>query len=211
MDHHAETFETWNKIANLYEDKFMDLDLYNSTYDAFCELVKVKNAYILELGCGPGNITRYLQNARLDFKILGTDIAPNMVQLARKNVPTATFEEMDARDIGKLNQSFDGIVCGFCLPFLSALETDQFIADSSSLLKDKGVIYLSFVAGDGSLSGYKKGSSGDRIYFHHHPLESILSSLKNAGFENLVVTHVEFSKTEKGTDVHTIIIGNKSE
>lgn len=31
---YQETFETWNKIAGLYEEKFMDLDLYNQSYDA---------------------------------------------------------------------------------------------------------------------------------------------------------------------------------
>ena len=60
MDKYRETFETWNKVAQLYEDKFMDLDLYNDTYDQFCELLLKKNASILEIGCGPGNITKYL-------------------------------------------------------------------------------------------------------------------------------------------------------
>lgn len=209
MNHNEETFATWNKIADLYQEKFMDLDLYDSTYDAFCDLVTTQSASILELGCGPGNITRYLQKVRPDFKILGTDVAPNMLELARKNVPTARFEEMDAREIGTLKQSFDGIVCGFCLPYISSSEAKKFIVDSHKALNERGAIYLSFVAGDESLSGYKTGSSGDRIYFHFHPLESVLSSLKNAGFENLATTHVEYSKTEKGTDIHTIIIGTK--
>ena len=30
---YTETFETWNKVAALYQDKFMDLDLYNDTYE----------------------------------------------------------------------------------------------------------------------------------------------------------------------------------
>ena len=33
MDRYTETFETWNKIATQYQDKFMQLDLYNYTYD----------------------------------------------------------------------------------------------------------------------------------------------------------------------------------
>jgi len=28
MDNYQKTFETWNKVAELYRDKFMDLDLY---------------------------------------------------------------------------------------------------------------------------------------------------------------------------------------
>lgn len=33
MDKYKETFETWNNVASMYHDKFMDLDLYNDTYD----------------------------------------------------------------------------------------------------------------------------------------------------------------------------------
>lgn len=32
MDRYTETFETWNKVASLYQDRFMDLDLCNDTY-----------------------------------------------------------------------------------------------------------------------------------------------------------------------------------
>ncbi len=47
---------------------FMNLDLYNDSYDTFCDQVKIKNATILEIGCGPENITKYLLKKRLDFK-----------------------------------------------------------------------------------------------------------------------------------------------
>ncbi len=54
MDRYQETFETWNKIASLYEDKFMNLDLYNNSYDLITDSIQTKNAKILEIGCGQG-------------------------------------------------------------------------------------------------------------------------------------------------------------
>jgi len=33
---YSESSKTWNKVAALYQDKFMDLDLYNGTYDFIC-------------------------------------------------------------------------------------------------------------------------------------------------------------------------------
>ena len=80
MDSYQETFNTWNKIALLYQDKFMDLDLYNESYDSFCELIPKQQASILEIGCGPGNITQYILTKRPDFIIEGIDVAPNMVK-----------------------------------------------------------------------------------------------------------------------------------
>lgn len=60
MDKYFETFETWNKVASLYEENFMNLEVYNESYDLFCNTVHTPNASILEIGCGPGNITKYL-------------------------------------------------------------------------------------------------------------------------------------------------------
>jgi trans-aconitate methyltransferase len=58
----------------------MDLDIYNSSYDQFVDLVAKPKARILDIGCGPGNITKYLLKKRPDFYVEGIDIAPNMVE-----------------------------------------------------------------------------------------------------------------------------------
>ena len=79
MKRNKETFETWNKIALLYQNKFMDFELYNETYDFICNSIIKEKAKILEIGCGPGNITKYLLSKRPDFNIYGIDIAPNMI------------------------------------------------------------------------------------------------------------------------------------
>ena len=107
MDRYKETFETWNKVASLYQDKFMDLDLYNNTYDFICNSITRKNARILEIGCGPGNITKYLLSKRPDFDIYGIDIAPKMIELAKKNNPSASFEIMDIRQIDEIKTKYE--------------------------------------------------------------------------------------------------------
>jgi len=56
-DRYLETHKTWNKIAQLYEYHFMGLELYHDTYKKFCDLLSRTDASILEIGCGPGNIT----------------------------------------------------------------------------------------------------------------------------------------------------------
>lgn len=44
MGRYKETFQTWNKLAQLYQDKFMDLGLYNLTYDFICQSIIKENA-----------------------------------------------------------------------------------------------------------------------------------------------------------------------
>jgi ubiquinone/menaquinone biosynthesis C-methylase UbiE len=147
MDKYERTIKTWDKLAEKYQDVFMDLSLYDDSYDAFCALLLKKDATILELGCGPGNITKYLLNKRPDYKIHATDAAPSMLALAEKNNPTATFEVLDCRNISVLKNKFDAVVCGFCLPYLSETDCFKLIKDSFQLLLHAGLVYISMIDG----------------------------------------------------------------
>lgn len=208
MDKYKETFETWNKVASLYQDKFMDLDLYDETYDFICHSISKENAKILEIGCGPGNITKYLLSQRPDFDILGIDIAPNMIELAKENNLAAKFAVMDSRQINTLETKYEGIISGFCLPYLSQIEANELISHSYDLLNEKGLIYLSFVEGEPSESEFKTSSKG-RVYFNYHLLEELKKQLINSKFDEFKTFKVEFKRSETESEIHTILIARK--
>jgi SAM-dependent methyltransferase len=209
MDRYKETFETWNKIASLYQDKFIDLELYNDTYDFVCSSLDQVNSKILEIGCGRGNITKYLLSKRPDFDIFGIDIAPNMIELARKSNPGADFAVMDSRQIDEIKTKYDGIVCGFCLPYLSQSDSRKLISDCYNLLNENGLIYMSFVEGDPSKSGFQVGSSGDRVYFYFYNLEDLKTQFVENKFEELQIFKIEYKKSETEMDIHTILTAKK--
>lgn len=209
MDPYEETFRTWNKIASAYAEKFMHLDLYNETYDFICQAITKAEANVLEIGCGPGNITQYLLSKRPDFNIYGIDISPNMIKLARTNNPRAHFSVMDSRKIDQLTTTYDGIVCGFCLPYLSPTDTVKFFKDVSQLLHPAGLVYLSFVEGDPEKSGFQTGSTGDRSYFYFHDLELLKVQLVNNDFHSLVTFHVAYNKTVGESEIHIILVAKR--
>ncbi len=209
MDPYKETFETWDKVASLYEDKFMNLDTYDETYDLICESIKIPNAKLLEIGCGPGNITKYLLTKRPDFDIYGVDVAPSMIELAKKNNPNAHFNVMDCRDLSQLTTKFDGIICGFCLPYLALDDGKKMITDCRQLLNENGFIYISFVEGDYHNSEFKVGSSGYRSYFYYYNLDDLKSLLQANGFQNFETIKVNYKKSETEEEIHTIITGSK--
>jgi len=209
MDRYTETFETWNKIASLYQDRFMDLDLYNETYDFVCDSIDKASPKILEIGCGPGNITKYLLSKRPDFDIFGIDIAPNMIELASRNNPKAHFAVMDNREIAAIKTKYDAIVCGFCLPYLSLADSRKLISDCYDLLNENGLVYMSFVEGDPGRSDFQTGSDGDRIYFYFYNLEDLKTQFVRNNFEELQVFKVEYKKSETQNDIHTIVTAKK--
>ncbi len=208
MNPNQETFNTWNKIASLYQDKFMDLDVYNDTYDHICYSIDKHNAKILDIGCGPGNISKYLLSKRTDFDLLGIDIAPNMIELAIQNNPNANFKVMDVRLINNIQSNFDAIIAGFCVPYLSSSETKQLIENSFKLLNDNGLLYISFVEGDPNLSEYKDSGNG-RVFFNYHSLDEIQSNLIECNFKDIELFKVNYKTSETNFDIHTIMIARK--
>ena len=173
MDRYTETFETWNKVASLYEEKFMDL------------------------------------SKRQDFKIFAIDIAPKMIEFAKKNNPSANFDVMDSRDISNLGTQYDGIVCGFCIPYMSQTDCIKLISDCYKLLNAGGLIYLSFVEGEPNKSGFQVGSTGDRAYFYFHRLRDITEQLTKVEFGEINVAKVEYQKTATSIEMHTIVTARK--
>jgi SAM-dependent methyltransferase len=208
MDKSDETFETWNNIASIYQDKFMEMDVYNDTYDYICNAIPKQHAKLLDIGCGPGNITKYLLSQRPDFDIFGIDIAPNMIALAKKNNPSANFAVLDSREISTLTTKFDGIICGFCLPYLSPDESKKLLEDAYSLLHENGLIYLSFVEGDPAKSDFKVGGGG-RVFFNFYNLDDLKKQFIDAKFDEIETFKVSFKKPETETDFHTIFTARK--
>ena len=210
MDHYKHTFQTWDKLASSYQDRFMDLDLYNDTYDRFCDLIKRQDASIFEIGCGPGNITRYLLAQRPDFKIKATDIAPSMLALAKENNPGIETELMDCREIDKVHEQFDGIVCGFCLPYLSKNDSRKFIKDCSSLLPSGGVLYFSAIEGKYASSDYETSGDGQhRIFVYYHEAGYLRKWLNQYGFEASDCIRKQYVKADGTATVHIIFIAKR--
>lgn len=209
MDKYEITFETWNKLASLYQEKFMDLDLYNDTYDRFCQLTGMLGHRILEIGCGPGNITRHLVAYNANFHINAVDVAPEMVKLAKANNPTVTVEVMDCRNLTGFREQFDGIIAGFCIPYLSKEDCSAFIKACSSLLQPHGILYISAIKGDYSQSGFESGSTGNKAFVYYYDEEYFETVLEKNGLNILHKFGIQYKVQHKPDQVHLVYIAQK--
>lgn len=209
MNRYLKTFETWNKVANIYADTFMDLELYNDSYTRFYQALTTPTSTVLEVGCGPGNVAKYILSQRPLLDWFGIDVAPNMIRLAKQYNPKASFKQMDGRNILSLNASYDGIICGFFLPYITPKEANTFVQDCYKLLHINGIFYLSFVDGKPEDSGYITSSQGDQMYFQYHLENELNEHLAQVGFTTLHTLSVNYPKRDGSTEVHTIIIAQK--
>jgi cyclopropane fatty-acyl-phospholipid synthase-like methyltransferase len=209
-DYYEDNFQTWNKLATAYQERFMDDDLYNDTYDRFCELIQKTNASVFEIGCGPGNLTKYLLAQRPDFKIEAIDVAPNMIALAKQNNPAADCKVMDCREIGKLDSKYDAIICGFCLPYLTKDDCAKLISDASLLLNEGGIFYLSAIEDDYEKSGFETSSDGqNKLFVYYHKENFLREELHANGFSRIETMRKSFSKKDGSVQTHLILIAQK--
>lgn len=209
MNPYKVTFHTYNKIAQSYQDKFMDLDLYNDTYDLFCNLIIKPGSEIFEIGCGPGNITKYLLQKRPDFILTAIDISPNMIELAKQNNPEASFKVMDCRNIDIVTGRYDGIICGFCLPYLSKEDCAKLVKDTSAIISKAGLLYLSAIEGEYENSGYETGSTGDKVYVYYHQEDYLSAQLKAYNFEVIEIIRKSYQKSDSSFSTHLILLARK--
>lgn len=200
-DRNKQAVAVFDKMAEVYRQKYMDLELYNDTFDFFCDHVSAENAEILELACGPGNITRYLLQKRPDFQVLATDLAPNMLEIARQNNQTAAFQLLDSRKIGELKKQYDAIICGFGLPYLSKEEAVRLIQDASARLKPNGLLYLSTMEDDYEKSGTQKSSAGDEVYMYYHEAGYLTEAIRENNMEIILLERKDFPSETKTTDL----------
>lgn len=192
MDKTKAAAAIFDQYAHQYQAKYMAVDRYHDSLDLFCKKINTAGARILDVACGPGNITKYLLDQRPDFDLLGIDLSPNMLELAQQNNPSASFHLLDVRAINTLEGPFDGILCGFGLPYLSKEEAIQFIHKAGELLSSGGLLYLSTMEGDYSLSGGQIPSSGGEteLYTYYHEAEYLLEALEAARFHSFTQEYI---------------------
>ena len=187
MNKSEQAVSIFNSRAEGYHQKYMDVSLYSNDLDMFCQFLPKKDSVVLELACGPGNITKYILDKRPDFRIDGSDLSENMLRIAKKNAPTAEFFIMDMRKISSLSKLYNGIICGFGLPYLEKDEVIQFIADASDKLEELGILFISTMEDDYSKSGLVKSTSGksEEMFIHYHELSYLTNALIENDFEIL--------------------------
>ncbi len=211
MENFDVSVQRFDEFAEEYASRFENVSGYIEQLTFFTNQIKAEKPAILELACGPGNVTKFLKNRFPESRILGVDLAPKMIELARKSLPEVDFRVMDVRDISSIPDKFDAVMCSFCLPFLSKDDAAKLIADCSSLLNPGGVVYLSTMEGDQNRAGFEKTSfSGDsEIYFNYHRQSDLQEAFEKSGFNVLKLDRQDYQEPDGSVTVDLIFIAEK--
>ena len=173
---------TFDRLADRYAEKYFDLDLYDRYLERFAHRIGLHGASVLDVACGPGNVSAYLSKARPDLKLVGIDLSPRMIEQARLRVPSATFLVKDCRQMGKLDRLFDAAAFAFGLSYLSDDDANRFFSSLNANVRDTAVLYLSTITGELRHAGFETSSSGDRVYLEYRRVDDVVSMVERAGY-----------------------------
>jgi len=136
---------------------------------------------VLDLGCGPGHVGRYLHERGV--AVCGLDLSEEMVRIARELNPAIEFQQGDMRDLPFPDERFAGVVAFYSIIHLDPAEMAPVFTELLRVLLPGGLFAVTFHIGSEvrhieELWGVK--TSLDFVFFEPAQIDSVL---RTAGFE----------------------------
>lgn len=111
---------------DLSKQEKMNFDSYSTDYqlklyetakltepeqELFGAYLRNKKYHILDIGCGGGRTTTHL--SKMGHEVIGVDVVPGMIELAKKDYPDIDFQVMSVNDLKFSDAEFDVVIFSF--------------------------------------------------------------------------------------------------
>jgi SAM-dependent methyltransferase len=144
--------ESYDRVAEQYTEQFFgelgrkpfDRDLL----DRYADTVR-GHGKVCDLGCGPGHVARYLRARGVE--VVGVDISPRMVEVARQLNPGIPFDQGDMRALDVPDSSLAGVVAFYSIIHLARSVVPRALDEMMRVLRPGGVALISVHGGEGEL------------------------------------------------------------
>lgn len=169
-------------VAQGYRDTLLDelrgKPLDRAFLDAFAE--RCQGGKIVEVGCGPGQVARYLASRGADVE--GVDLSPEMVDQARACHPDLAFRVGDMFALPYEPATITGICAFYAIVHVPTAELVAPFRDWRRVLKPGGLAAISFHVGTEHVHVDELFGARTSLDFMEHPPERVIAALAEAGF-----------------------------
>ncbi|MCD9187647.1 MAG: class I SAM-dependent methyltransferase [Pyrinomonadaceae bacterium] len=173
-----QAYNSWSETYDSVENKTRDIEA-----KALRQSVSGENLDTLEIGCGTGKNTGFLQTRAA--KLIGADFSTEMLEKAKAKITSENveFRQMDLRDEWNFAEnSFDLITCSLALEHIENI--DFVFAQAARVLRSGGRFYIGelhpFKQYNGTKARFETGSGVFELEcFVHHISEFFEAGTKN--------------------------------
>ncbi len=182
----SDTRSSYDTDASGYAEKVRGLldglPFLRASLTLFAELVNAGGGGpVADVGCGPGYVTRYLNDAGVDA--FGIDLSPEMVAIARRDHPDLRFEVGTMTDLALADKSVAGIVAFWSVIHVPDSAVPGVFEQFRRVVRPQGPVLVGYHVGDETRHS-SEGYSGRAISVdsHRRRPSTIAGWLRDAGF-----------------------------
>ena len=140
--------ETYDVVAGDYVEHIFD-ELRHKPFDRqLLDEVAARvgsAATICDLGCGPGQVARYLHERGAN--VIGVDLSPAMIERARRLTPEVFFAVGDMRHLDVPDGAWQALVAFYAIVHIPKSDLADVFRELRRVLAPGGVLLLSFHIG----------------------------------------------------------------
>jgi ubiquinone/menaquinone biosynthesis C-methylase UbiE len=144
---------------------------------------------VWDLGCGPGQTTKYLRN--LGIQISGMDLSGKILKQARKIHPEIHFQKGNILDLSFENNSIAGIVAFYAIVHFTKEQVGMAFREILRVLRPGGIFLFTFHIGEETIHLDEFLGKQIDIDFMFFTTDFIFGCLKDSGFEKIEIIERE--------------------
>jgi SAM-dependent methyltransferase len=175
--------ESYDRVAGSYADNlFNELvhkPLDRALLDAFAEEMRGKGP-IVDVGCGPGQVARYLHQRGVS--VSGLDLSPGMVAVATRLTPEVSFREGSLLALPDSGGSWEGCTAFYAIVHFDRAELGRAMRELARVLRRGGLMLLAFHDGDERIHRDELFGVEVDLDFVFWRSAAVESELREAGF-----------------------------
>lgn len=161
-------------------------------------------APVLDLGCGTGvPVARALATR---YRVTGVDGSARSIDLARQNVPDATFLQADMTQVEFPSASFAAVISSYAIIHVPRVEHAALLQRLAGWLQPGGLLIATMGAVESE--GMEEDWLGAPMYWSHFDAGTNQQLVTNAGFE-LVEAALDTADEDGQPITHLWIVGRK--
>ena len=178
----------YDRVAEHYANEFFE-ELERKPFDRqlldqFAESVSGAGV-VCELGCGPGQVARYLKDRGVDM--FGVDLSPEMARVAGRLNPDIAFSQGDMLALNFPDNSLAAIVLFYSIIHIQREDVTRALREMNRVLTPNGKLFLAFHGGEGELHRDEWYGEKVSIDFRLFQAAEMAGYLKAAGFQDIKI------------------------
>jgi SAM-dependent methyltransferase len=180
---------SYDAAASAYAEHLFDelngKPLDRHLLDRFAEEVREKGI-VADLGCGPGQIAKYLHDAGAN--VVGIDLSPEMIRVARSLTPGVEFKVSDMTSLDFGDASLAGAVSFYSIVHFEPSQLEHVFSECARAIQPGGLFLVAFHIGDDVKHVDDLWGVNVSLDFRFHDPSYVKSALTTSGFTVIEAT-----------------------